>query len=193
MGGFRFPRYFITVLFFSHPFLLHHSIDVPLPQRLHGRRPGRQQQQPKLFPSGRHGLFRPRAFLSQQRHPHTDILQWIASTSCSTTACAGTKGRQYDPSISGVATQSNFSIQYLAGNVSGPIYWDEVQVGGYTIDNQALGTALPILLRPLLLTHILSSQRLRQASNQSPSNMNSTASSALPFPQTPLLLPPSLL
>lgn len=81
------------------------------------------------------------------------IFQWIASTSCSTTACAGTKGRQYDPSISGIATQSNFSIQYLAGNVSGPIYWDEVQFGGYTIGDQALGTAPLTLHPPLLLTH----------------------------------------
>ncbi|KAH9992914.1 aspartic peptidase domain-containing protein [Russula vinacea] len=74
---------------------------------------------------------------------------WIASTSCSTTACAGTKGRQYDPSISGIATQSNFSIQYLAGNVSGPIYWDEVQFGGYTIGDQALAAATNIQSEPL--------------------------------------------
>ncbi|KAI0276019.1 aspartic peptidase domain-containing protein, partial [Russula aff. rugulosa BPL654] len=74
---------------------------------------------------------------------------WIASTSCSSTACAGTKGRQYDPSISGVATQSDFSIQYLAGNVSGPIYWDDVQVGGYSISNQALAAATSVETEPL--------------------------------------------
>ncbi|KAF8495746.1 aspartic peptidase domain-containing protein [Russula emetica] len=74
---------------------------------------------------------------------------WIASTSCSSTACSGTKGRQYDPSISGVSAQSNFSIQYLAGNVSGPVYWDEVDVGGYSISSQALAAATSVESEPL--------------------------------------------
>ncbi|KAH9970300.1 aspartic peptidase domain-containing protein [Lactifluus volemus] len=76
---------------------------------------------------------------------------WIASTSCSTSACSGAKGRLYDPSASGVAAGSQFTIGYLAGNVSGPIYWDYVQIGGYYLSNQALarirrllGLALPI-------------------------------------------------
>ena len=72
----------------------------------------------------------------------TVLLQWIASVSCSSTACAGSKGRQYDPSVSGISTAEQFSIQYLAGAVSGPIYWDTVQVGGYTIGSQALGMYL---------------------------------------------------
>ncbi|KAI9510161.1 aspartic peptidase domain-containing protein [Russula earlei] len=74
---------------------------------------------------------------------------WIASTSCSSAACAGSKGRQYDPSASGVTTKSNFVIQYLAGKVSGPVYWDEVQIGGYSIDNQALASATSVDSEPL--------------------------------------------
>ena len=65
--------------------------------------------------------------------------QWIASTSCSSSACSGTKGRLYDPSISGVAAGFDFNITYLAGDVIGPVYWDQVQVGGYSLSNQALG------------------------------------------------------
>ncbi|KAI9452911.1 aspartic peptidase domain-containing protein, partial [Russula earlei] len=63
---------------------------------------------------------------------------WIASTSCSSAACAGSKGRQYDPSASGVTTKSNFVIQYLAGKVS-----------GYSIDNQALASATSVDSEPL--------------------------------------------
>ncbi|KAH9959375.1 aspartic peptidase domain-containing protein [Russula compacta] len=74
---------------------------------------------------------------------------WIASTSCSSTACGGTKGRQYDPSVSGNTTGSQFSIQYLAGEVSGPIYWDQVQLGGYTLNNQALAAATNVASEPL--------------------------------------------
>ncbi|KAI0248280.1 aspartic peptidase domain-containing protein [Lactifluus subvellereus] len=74
---------------------------------------------------------------------------WIASTSCTSTACSGAKGRQYDPSVSGVATGSQFNIGYLAGNVSGPIYWDYVQIGGYSLSNQALAAATTVASEPL--------------------------------------------
>ena len=64
--------------------------------------------------------------------------QWIASTSCSTLICLQTSGHLYDPSDSH-ATNVNFSISYLSGSTSGPIVWDQVSIGGYVTDNQALG------------------------------------------------------
>lgn len=33
-------------------------------------------------------------------------------------------------------------MEYLAGSVNGPIVWDQVQIGGYTIQNQALGQSI---------------------------------------------------
>ena len=30
-------------------------------------------------------------------------------------------------------------MQYLAGTIDGPIVWDQVQIGDYTIPDQALG------------------------------------------------------
>jgi len=70
---------------------------------------------------------------------------WIASTSCSSDACSSTKGRLYDASRSSTATGSNFNISYLQGNVVGPIVWDQVQIGGYSIDIQKLVVALAIV------------------------------------------------
>lgn len=35
----------------------------------------------------------------------------------------------------------DFAISYLSGEVSGPIVWDQVAVGGYSIDNQAFCTS----------------------------------------------------
>ncbi|KAI0262399.1 aspartic peptidase domain-containing protein [Gloeopeniophorella convolvens] len=74
---------------------------------------------------------------------------WIASTSCSSSACSGSKGRQYDPSASGVNSGIQFNINYLAGEVIGPIYWDQLQLGGYSIDNQALAAATTVNSEPL--------------------------------------------
>ncbi|KAH9965010.1 aspartic peptidase domain-containing protein, partial [Russula dissimulans] len=74
---------------------------------------------------------------------------WIASTSCSSSACSSSKGRLYDPSASGNATGSDFQIQYLSGKVSGPIYWDKVQIGAYTVNNQALAAATSVDSEPL--------------------------------------------
>ncbi|KAH9015049.1 aspartic peptidase domain-containing protein [Lactarius pseudohatsudake] len=74
---------------------------------------------------------------------------WIASTSCSSAACSGTKGRQYDPSVSGIAAGYDFSITYLAGDVTGPVYWDQLQVGGYNLSNQALAAATTVDSEPL--------------------------------------------
>ncbi|KAF8121226.1 aspartic peptidase domain-containing protein [Boletus edulis] len=66
---------------------------------------------------------------------------WIASKSCSSTSCSATSGRLYDPSSS-QTTAVTFTLQYLSGTVSGPIVWDQVQIGGYVIPNQALATSV---------------------------------------------------
>ncbi|KAH7884929.1 aspartic peptidase domain-containing protein [Phlebopus sp. FC_14] len=73
---------------------------------------------------------------------------WIASTACSTASCSSTNGRLYDPSSS-QPTGATFNIQYLAGSVSGPIVWDQIQIGGYTISNQALAAATSVNSEPL--------------------------------------------
>ncbi|KDR77656.1 hypothetical protein GALMADRAFT_409848 [Galerina marginata CBS 339.88] len=74
---------------------------------------------------------------------------WVASTSCSTSSCSLTQGRLYDPSSSSVSTGETFSIPYLQGSASGPIVWDRVELGGYTIDNQALAAANNVQSEPL--------------------------------------------
>ncbi|KAF9218776.1 acid protease [Gyrodon lividus] len=73
---------------------------------------------------------------------------WIASQSCSTTSCSATNGRLYDPGSS-QSTGASFSIEYLSGSVSGPIVWDQVQIGGYIISNQALAAATTVTNEPL--------------------------------------------
>ncbi|KAI9566275.1 aspartic peptidase domain-containing protein [Boletus coccyginus] len=76
------------------------------------------------------------------------VSQWIASKSCSSASCSATSGHLYDPSSSqptGVA----FTMQYLSGTVSGPIVWDQVQIGGYIIPNQALAAATSVNNEPL--------------------------------------------
>ncbi|KAI0049389.1 acid protease [Auriscalpium vulgare] len=73
---------------------------------------------------------------------------WIASTSCSSSACSGAKGNLYDPT-SASPTNVPFSITYLAGQVSGPIYWDQVEIGGYSLNNQALAGATSVDSEPL--------------------------------------------
>ncbi|KAH9478959.1 Pepsin A [Psilocybe cubensis] len=75
---------------------------------------------------------------------------WIASTSCSTSSCKLTDGRLYDPlQTQARATGVDFSIPYLSGSASGPVYWDSVTIGGYTIDNQALAAASDVDSEPL--------------------------------------------
>ncbi|EGO23361.1 hypothetical protein SERLADRAFT_356395 [Serpula lacrymans var. lacrymans S7.9] len=73
---------------------------------------------------------------------------WIASTSCSTSPCSDTKGRLYNPKSSNPTGQS-FKINYLLGAVSGPIVWDQVQLGTYNISNQALAAATSVTSEPL--------------------------------------------
>ncbi|KAF8815614.1 acid protease, partial [Phlegmacium glaucopus] len=73
---------------------------------------------------------------------------WIASTSCSTSSCSQTKGHLYNPSGS-TPTGKNFSIPYLSGSASGPIVWDNVSIGGYVTDNQALAAVTDVENEPL--------------------------------------------
>ena len=96
---------------------------------------------------GSSDLVRSHFTISSPSASHSLVLcgpaQWLASKQCSSSACSSTGGRLYDPSTA-TATNTDFNIDYLAGSVSGPIYWDQVTVGGYTVDNQALGA----LFRP---------------------------------------------
>ncbi|TFY66008.1 hypothetical protein EVG20_g5082 [Dentipellis fragilis] len=73
---------------------------------------------------------------------------WMASTACSSSACSNTKGRLYDTS-SGRATGVSFDINYLAGDVHGSIYWDQVTLGSYSVDNQAFAAATTVDSEPL--------------------------------------------
>jgi len=50
---------------------------------------------------------------------------WIASTSCSSSACSGTDGHLYDP-YTATAAADSFALSYLRGSVSGDIVWDAV-------------------------------------------------------------------
>ncbi|KAJ7048488.1 aspartic peptidase domain-containing protein [Mycena amicta] len=72
---------------------------------------------------------------------------WVASSSCSSSSCSSTP--RYDPSVSGALAPANFTISYLVGSVSGPVYWDTVTVGGYSISNQALAAADKVDSEPL--------------------------------------------
>ena len=66
------------------------------------------------------------------------FLQWIASNACGSSACKQTGGNLYDPSHA-KSTGQNFQITYVEGEASGPIVWDQVDIGGYTVDTQAVG------------------------------------------------------
>lgn len=70
------------------------------------------------------------------RHVNLTRMQWAASTSC--TGCGNVNGGLYDPTGS-LPTGQSFAINYLAGSAAGPIVWDKVTVGGYTVQHQALG------------------------------------------------------
>lgn len=79
-----------------------------------------------------------RAFLGYDTAILILKIQWIASKSCSAASCSSTNGRLYDPTSS-TPTGVGFTINYLSGIVSGPIVWDTVQLGTYSVQNQALG------------------------------------------------------
>ena len=50
-------------------------------------------------------------------------------------------GSRYDSSQSSTfqATNQDITLSYAEGGVSGPIVWDAVSIGGYSIANQAFG------------------------------------------------------
>lgn len=75
---------------------------------------------------------------------------WIASKSCSTASCSSTDGRLYDPTSS-TSSGASFTIAYLSGTVSGPIVWDTVQLGTYSVENQALAAVNTVSNEPLSL------------------------------------------
>ena len=85
---------------------------------------------------------------------------WLASTSCGTQACKQAGGRLYDASGSKQSGQP-FHIDYVEGNVDGPIVWDTVRFGGYEIDGQALGASSA----RLAFSMALSSRFLRSRGN----------------------------
>lgn len=61
------------------------------------------------------------------------------------------KGHLYNPNAA-IPTNRTFEISYFSGSASGPIVWDSVSLGGYTIDHQALGILLFLL--NLTLNHL---------------------------------------
>ncbi|KAI0350130.1 acid protease [Trametes cingulata] len=73
---------------------------------------------------------------------------WIASTACSTSACNDVGGNRYDPSQA-LPTGQTLGIEYAEGQASGPVVWDTVQIGGYSIDHQALIAASTVNAEPL--------------------------------------------
>ncbi|TRM62000.1 aspartic peptidase domain-containing protein [Schizophyllum amplum] len=75
---------------------------------------------------------------------------WIASPSCSTSAC-GASGHTYDPSSSSSAqtTDADFSITYLQGQVSGDIVNDVVRLGPTSVTAQSLAAASNVTNEPL--------------------------------------------
>ncbi|OSC98151.1 acid protease [Trametes coccinea BRFM310] len=73
---------------------------------------------------------------------------WLASTACSTSACNNVGGSKYDPSQS-LPTGQSTSVDYAQGQVDGPIVWDAVALGGYSIDHQALIAAANVNAEPL--------------------------------------------
>ncbi|KAI0775640.1 aspartic peptidase domain-containing protein [Trametes elegans] len=73
---------------------------------------------------------------------------WIASTSCATAPCNSVGGARYDPSQS-IPSGQLATVVYAEGQVDGPVVWDSVQLGGYSIDHQALLAASTVNDEPL--------------------------------------------
>ncbi|KAI0768926.1 aspartic peptidase domain-containing protein, partial [Irpex lacteus] len=73
---------------------------------------------------------------------------WLASNSCGSSACKATGGNLYDPSHA-KPTGQTFQIMYVEGEAVGPIVWDQVDIGGYTVDTQAVAAAYTVDDEPL--------------------------------------------
>ena len=119
---------------------------------------------------------------------HPSFPQWIASTACSSSSCKAIGGSNLFNPSDAVQTGSSFNITYLQGTVAGPIIWDQVGVGGYIIDNQALGVSFLFQFYIVVLTRL---QLRPPSSTANPSHPASKASSASLSPSTPLLPPSS--
>ena len=119
---------------------------------------------------------------------HPSFPQWIASTACSSSSCKAIGGNNLFNPSDAVQTGSSFNITYLQGTVAGPIIWDQVGVGGYIIDNQALGVSFLFQFYIVVLTRL---QLRPPSSTANPSHPASKASSASLSPSTPLLPPSS--
>ncbi|KAI0633208.1 aspartic peptidase domain-containing protein, partial [Trametes polyzona] len=63
-------------------------------------------------------------------------------------ACNSVGASKYDPSQS-LPTDQYVSVTYAEGEASGPIVWDSVQIGGYSIDHQALIATTSVNAEPL--------------------------------------------
>ncbi|KAJ4475081.1 acid protease [Lentinula aciculospora] len=77
---------------------------------------------------------------------------WVTASSCSTSSCNNVPGnKRYDSSSSSssIASGSSFNVTYLEGQALGLIVWDAVDIGGYTIDTQALAAASTVNSEPL--------------------------------------------
>ncbi|KAG9034016.1 hypothetical protein FRB95_013887 [Tulasnella sp. JGI-2019a] len=84
-----------------------------------------------------------RPFLLQVDTGSADL--WLASTSCSSKpSCSSFDGPKYDASSATTQTDQQFGVIYRSGVVGGPIVADKFQVGGYTINGQALAAASDI-------------------------------------------------
>ena len=63
-------------------------------------------------------------------------MQWVASSLCTTSDCLGSPGR-LDPAYVSPAGV-NASLTYHSGSAAGEIGWDTVQIGNFTVSNQAM-------------------------------------------------------
>ncbi|CDO75979.1 hypothetical protein BN946_scf184981.g4 [Trametes cinnabarina] len=91
-------------------------------------------------------LPRPPSSLSSAYTGSSDL--WLASTACSSSACNSAGASRYDPSQAYPTGQST-SVDYAQGKVDGPIVWDAVSLGAYSIDHQALIAAANVDAEPL--------------------------------------------
>ncbi|KAG8741863.1 hypothetical protein FRC10_002324 [Ceratobasidium sp. 414] len=63
---------------------------------------------------------------------------WLASTSCKSSACQRAGTGLYGWSSTTVDSTTVAGFNYLSGYIQGSIVWDNIQLGGYNLTNQAL-------------------------------------------------------
>ncbi|KAG9078541.1 hypothetical protein FS749_009424, partial [Ceratobasidium sp. UAMH 11750] len=69
---------------------------------------------------------------------------WLASTSCKSSACQRAGTGLYGQSSTTVNSAAVAEFKYLSGYVQGNIVWDNLQLGGYNLTNQALVSATEV-------------------------------------------------